>query len=71
MSWLAAAEEIQSARSKLPGVILPDKVARPAIRLVHKLGIHSLRAEITWFEAARAYAAADGRQEGETGRFTR
>jgi magnesium chelatase subunit I len=27
------------------------------------LGIDSLRAEITWFEAARAYSAADGRME--------
>ncbi len=60
---VAAAEEIQSARGKLPKVILPDKVARPAIKLVHKLGIDSLRAEITWFEAARAYAAADGREK--------
>ncbi|MCX6068591.1 MAG: hypothetical protein NT121_23070 [Chloroflexi bacterium] len=25
------------------------------------MGIDSLRAEITWFESARAYAAADGR----------
>jgi magnesium chelatase subunit I len=25
------------------------------------MGIDSLRAEITWFEAARAYTAADGR----------
>ena len=33
----------------------------PAIRLVHKMGIDSLRAEITWFEAARAYTSADGR----------
>jgi magnesium chelatase subunit I len=32
-------------------------------RLVQRLGIDSLRAEITMFEAARAYAAADGRQE--------
>jgi hypothetical protein len=29
-------------------------------QLVQKLGIDSLRAEITMFEAARAYAAADG-----------
>jgi magnesium chelatase subunit I len=35
-------------------------VAKPAIKLVQKMGIDSLRAEITWFEAARAYAAADG-----------
>ena len=53
--------EIQSARAILPKVALPDRVARPAIKLVQKLGIDSLRAEITWFEAARAYAAADGR----------
>ncbi|MDP3186596.1 MAG: hypothetical protein Q8M58_15160, partial [Anaerolineales bacterium] len=35
----------------------------PAIKLVQKMGIDSLRAEITWFEAGRAYAAADGREE--------
>ncbi|HEY5269388.1 MAG TPA: ATP-binding protein [Anaerolineales bacterium] len=60
---LAAAEEIQSARTQLPKVILPDKVARPAIKLVQKMGIDSLRAEISWFEAARAYTAADGRDK--------
>jgi magnesium chelatase subunit I len=60
---VAAAEEIQSARTRLPQVTLPDKVARPAIKLVQKMGIDSLRAEITWFEAARAYAAADGRDK--------
>ncbi len=57
----AAAQEIQSARVHLPKVSLPDKIAKPAIRLIHKLGIDSLRAEIAWFEAARAYTAADGR----------
>ncbi|MGD0752781.1 MAG: ATP-binding protein [Anaerolineales bacterium] len=60
---VAAAEEIQMAREILPKVSLPDRVARPAIKLVQKLGIDSLRAEITWFEAARAYAAADGRNK--------
>ena len=60
---IEAAREIQSARARLPQVSLPDKVARPAIKLVQKLGIDSLRAEITWFEAARAYAAADGRDK--------
>jgi magnesium chelatase subunit I len=30
------------------------------------MGIDSLRAEITWFESARAYAAADGREEVTT-----
>ncbi len=57
----AAAQEIQSAREILRKVTIPDKVANPAIKLVQKMGIDSLRAEITWFEAARAYAAADGR----------
>jgi magnesium chelatase subunit I len=60
---LAAAEEIQSARERLPKVMLADKVAKPAIKLVQKMGIDSLRAEITWFEGARAYAAADGRDK--------
>ncbi|MBN2385940.1 MAG: hypothetical protein JXB85_02895 [Anaerolineales bacterium] len=59
----AAAEEIKTARARLPEVILPDRVAKPAIGLVQKMNIDSLRAEITWFEAARAYAAADGRAE--------
>ena len=56
-----AAEEIQSARLRLMKVALIDKISRRAINLTHKLGIDSLRAEITWFEAARAYTAADGR----------
>ena len=60
---LAAADEIQLARSRLPKVTLPDKVARPAIKLVQKMGIDSLRAEISWFEAARAYTAADARDK--------
>jgi magnesium chelatase subunit I len=59
----AAATEIQSARTRLATVSIPDKVARPAIKMVQKMGIDSLRAEITWFEAARAYTAADGRLE--------
>ena len=59
----AAVSEIQEARKRLPGVTLPDKLASDAIVLIQKMGIDSLRAEITWFEAARAYAAADGRDE--------
>jgi magnesium chelatase subunit I len=59
----AAAVEIQSARERVKKVVLPDHIANPAIELVQKMGIDSLRAEITWFEAGRAYAAADGREE--------
>jgi len=59
----AAASEIRSARAQVRNVILPDAIANPAIELVQRMGIDSLRAEITWFESARAYAAADGRNE--------
>lgn len=57
----AAMNEIQEARKRLSHVNLPDGLANRAIGLIQKMGIDSLRAEITWFEAARAYAAADGR----------
>jgi magnesium chelatase subunit I len=59
----AAASEIRNARERVKKVVVPDHVANPAIALVQKLGVDSLRAEITWFESARAYASADGREE--------
>ena len=59
----AAAEEIRAARDHLRTVNVPDRVAGKAIALVQKMKIDSLRAEITWFESARAYTAADGRSE--------
>jgi magnesium chelatase subunit I len=62
----AAAAEIRMAREQVRKVVLPDAVANPAIELVQRMGIDSLRAEITWFESARAYAAADGRTEVTT-----
>ncbi|MDK1028990.1 MAG: ATP-binding protein [Anaerolineae bacterium] len=62
----AASKEIQAARQRLHTVTIPDVVAMPAIKLVQKMGIESLRAEITWFETARAYAAADGRTKVNT-----
>ncbi|MFQ5617055.1 MAG: ATP-binding protein [Anaerolineales bacterium] len=58
-----AREEIQIARAILPQVKLPDHVAQSGLNLVENLQIASLRAEITMFEAARAYTAADGRTE--------
>lgn len=58
-----AAAEIHSARQLVRNVVLPDKIANPAIQLVQQMGVDSLRAEITWFEAARAHAAADGRDQ--------
>ena len=53
--------EIQTARDLLPKVLLPESVANQGIRLIQSLQIDSLRAEITFFEAARAYCAADNR----------
>ncbi len=56
-----ARDEVQTARELLPKVQLSDKVAQIGIKLIQSMKIDSLRAEITLFEAARAYAAADGR----------
>ena len=57
----AASFELQTARKLLPQTDLPDGLANQAIQLIQKMGIDSLRAEITWFESARALTAADGR----------
>ena len=59
----AAATEIRNARERVKKVVIPDRVANPAIELVQRLGVDSLRAEITWFESARAYTSADNREE--------
>jgi magnesium chelatase subunit I len=58
-----AQTEIQLARDILPNVKIPDNVSNLALELIHQLKIDSLRAEVTLFEAARAYAALDGRME--------
>ena len=62
----AVQSEIKTARERLTRVVIPDHIATPAIQLVQKMGIDSLRAEITWFESARAHAAADNRTEVNT-----
>jgi len=56
-----AREEIQAARDLLPVVEIPAEVSVACAHLIQRLGIHSLRAEITLFEAARSLAAADAR----------
>ena len=58
-------DEIQAARNLLPRVRLPEATARLGMALIKRLKIDSLRAEITLFEAAKAYAAADGRDAVE------
>jgi magnesium chelatase subunit I len=58
-----AEAEIQLARDRLPSVKIPVSVSDLVLELVHQLKIDSLRAEVTLFEAARAFAALDGRLE--------
>lgn len=53
--------ELQAARREISKVELPEDVAAQGINLIRHLEIDSLRAEITLFEAAKAYAAIDGR----------
>lgn len=57
-----AQAEIQIARELLPEVIVPEDVSRNGLELIRQLKIDSLRAEITLFEAARAFAALDNRK---------
>ncbi len=54
-------EEVGLARDLLKETTVSDEALELGITLVHNLGIDSTRAEFTMFEAARAHAAADGR----------
>lgn len=54
--------ELEEARSILDQVEIKDSTLRFGLGLIEAMGIESLRAEITLFEAARAYAVADGRK---------
>ncbi|MFZ8842515.1 ATP-binding protein [Thermoflexus sp.] len=58
----AAAAEIAEARQRLPRVAIPPELEQEAIGWIYRLGIESSRAEVALLEAARAYAAADGRE---------
>ena len=58
---LALAEELEAARALLPSVEIEAEARDLGLGLVAQLQIDSNRAEVTLFEAARAYAAADGR----------
>jgi magnesium chelatase subunit I len=55
--------EIQAARQLATHVELPEEVIRLGMSLIQRLEIDSLRAELTLFEATRAYAAIDARQQ--------
>lgn len=62
-----AREEIQAARSLLSEVKIPVEVSQMGLELIRQLKIDSLRAEVTLFEAAKAFASLDGRHEVTTG----
>lgn len=59
-------EEILYARELLKQTTLADNAVELGLRLVRELDIDSHRAEYTLFEAARAYAAVDGREVAVT-----
>jgi magnesium chelatase subunit I len=61
-----AREEVTIARALLPEVKLTDEALQVGLELVRRLEIDSHRAEYTMFEAARAHAAADGRDTATT-----
>ena len=56
-----AQAEISEARQQLSEVALTEEAEQFGLNLIEQLGIDSLRAEMTLFEAARAHAVADGR----------
>jgi magnesium chelatase subunit I len=60
---MAARDEIQAARNNLHNVKLTPEAEQVGLQITQRMKIDSLRAEITLFEAARAYAAADSRVE--------
>jgi magnesium chelatase subunit I len=58
---IQARVDLIQARNICPSVELEDSIAAYGISLIQKMKIDSLRADITLFEAARAYCAADAR----------
>jgi magnesium chelatase subunit I len=59
---LLARQEIENARKIVRKIQIENDVAQFGIELIQKLNIHSLRAEITLFEAAKALAASESRE---------
>ncbi len=59
----AAAAEVAEARKRLPKVTFGQGVQEEGLRWIQALKIDSHRAEMTLFEAGRAFAAADSRLE--------
>ena len=55
-------QEIQAARDAVTSITISEEITSLALQIIKALKIDSLRAEITLFEAAKAYAAMDARQ---------
>lgn len=62
---IALAEEVQAARQRLPAVSISRDARDLGLHLIKQMQIESNRAELTLFEAARAYTAADNRNTVE------
>jgi magnesium chelatase subunit I len=60
---IQARDELALAKEAMHEVSLSPEAEQLALELIERLGIESLRAEITLFEAAKAYSIADGRKE--------
>lgn len=60
---LALAAEVEQAQARLNGVVVSRPGRELGLGLIQEMGIASNRAEIALFEAARAYAAIDERDE--------
>jgi magnesium chelatase subunit I len=58
---LAMAQQIELARERLPDVKIGEAAKQLGLEVINELEIDSGRAEITLFEAARAYCVADER----------
>jgi magnesium chelatase subunit I len=58
---MALAEEIDQASSRIHEVEIDEGAKRLGLELIRELNIESNRAEITLFEAAKAYCASDER----------
>lgn len=63
----AAHEDLIAARELLKETVLSDAAVEVGLGLVQDLSIDSHRAEYAMFEAARAHAAADGRDVADVG----
>ena len=61
-STQALRRDIQEARDRLARVRVPEATLQATARLMARLGLPSLRADLALLEAARAYAAAEGRE---------